>query len=120
MTLTLQADPVPLQMDEHGTIRVANSRLTLDVLIEEYEAGASPEAIVQGFDTLQLADVYAVLAYYLRHRDEVATYLCRREEEAEEIRQKLHSEGMTWPGARETLLSRRVEGEPGNDASASH
>ncbi len=51
MTLTLQADPVPLRIDEHGTIRVGSSRLTLDVLIEEYEGGASPEAIVQAFDT---------------------------------------------------------------------
>lgn len=43
MTLTLQADPMPLRIDEDGTIRVGSSRLTLDILIEEYEAGASLE-----------------------------------------------------------------------------
>ena len=119
MSLTLQADPMPLRIDQDGTIRIGNSRLTLDVLIEEYDEGASPEAIVQAFDTVELADVYAVLAYYLRHRDEVATYLRRREEEAEEIQRKLEAAGMTWSGARETLSARRAQGELGDSAPSS-
>ena len=28
--------------------------------------------MVRAYDTLGLADVYAVIAFYLRHRDEVA------------------------------------------------
>ena len=111
MTLALQADPIPLNMDEQGTLRVGSSRVTLDVLLEEYEKGASPETLVQAFDTLELADVYAVLSYYLRHRDEVSLYLQRRDEEAKEIRQKLEAAGMTWPAVRETLLARRGQKE---------
>jgi uncharacterized protein (DUF433 family) len=118
MTLTIRTDPVPLRLDEHGTIRVGSSRLTLDVLIEEHEAGASPEAIVQAFDTLQLADVYAALAYYHRHRDEVTAYLRRREEEANHLEQNLKAGGMTWPEARETLSNRRAQTEISDDASA--
>ena len=95
MILSLQAEPVPLRIDEQGAIRVGNSRLTLDVLIEEYDAGASPEAIAKAFDTLELSDVYAVLAYYLRHRDEVTAYLRQRDEEAEQVRRKLEAAGMT-------------------------
>jgi uncharacterized protein (DUF433 family) len=117
MTLTIRTDPVPLHQDEHGTIHVGSSRLTLDVLIEEYEAGASPEAIVQAFDTLQLADVYAALAYYLRYRDEVTAYLRRRDDEADQLRRKLEAAGMTWPQARETLSARSAQGEIKDDAS---
>ncbi len=118
MTLSIQADPVPLRMDEAGAIRVGNSRLTLDVLIEEYEGGASPEAMAQAFDTLDLADIYAALAYYHRHREEVTAYLRRREAAAGEIRQKIETEGMTWPEARETLLARRANKEHNDHASS--
>jgi uncharacterized protein (DUF433 family) len=118
MSLTLQAEPIPLRLDKDGTIRLDGSRLTLDVLIEEYEAGASPEAIANAFDIKELADVYLVLSYYLRHRDEVAAYLRRREEEAEEIRRKLEAAGMTWPGAKENLSARRAQVELGDNASS--
>ena len=35
---------------------------------------------------MPLPDVYAVIAYYLRHRSEVEAYLARREQRAEEVR----------------------------------
>ena len=44
--------------------------------------GATPEAIVQRYSTLTLSDVYAVIAYYLRHRRDVEAYLARREQQA--------------------------------------
>jgi uncharacterized protein (DUF433 family) len=100
MTFTIRGDAVPLRIDDDGTIRVGSSRLTLDILIEEYEAGTSPRDIVHAFDTLELADVHAALAYYLRHRDEVAVYLRQRDAEAEEVERKLQAAGMTWRGAR--------------------
>ena len=81
----LKADPLPLRMDEHGAIRVGNSRITLDILVEDLESGASPDEITQSYDTLERADVYAVVAYYLRHKAEWLAYFTRREEEAPEI-----------------------------------
>jgi uncharacterized protein (DUF433 family) len=106
MALALHPDNLPLRMDDDGTIRVADSRITLDVLIEDYESGISPEAIAQGLDCLQLADVYSVLAFYLRHREEVADYLRRREQEAVSVLDCLESAGMTWPDAKRILTSR--------------
>jgi hypothetical protein len=32
MTITIVSDPVPLAMDEYGTIRVKGSRVTLDTI----------------------------------------------------------------------------------------
>src|SRR5258708_9681416 len=84
--LPLHADHPPLRVDERGAVRVGNSRISLDLVVEQYENGMAPEDIVRAYDTLLLADVHAVIAYYLPHRDEVTAYLMRRAEEAEALR----------------------------------
>jgi len=38
---------------------------------------------------MTLADIYAVIAYYLRHREEIEAYLDAREQRAEEVHQHL-------------------------------
>src|SRR5437660_12873995 len=103
--LSLHADRPPLRMDEGGAVRVGNSRISLDLIVEQYENGMTPEDMVRAYDTLVLADVYAVIAYYLRHRDEVRAYLKHRTEEAEALRVKIESEHPRisreecWPAA---------------------
>src|SRR5947208_1143305 len=66
--LPLHGDRPPLRTDEGGVVRVGKSRVTLDLVVSQYENGMTPEEIVHAYDTLALADVYAVIAYYLRHR----------------------------------------------------
>ncbi len=82
---------IPLRTDEHGAIRVSGTRVTLDTVIARYQQGDSPEAIHEGFDVLPLNDIYAVIAYYLAHREELDAYLQRRDEEAEQIRQEVEA-----------------------------
>jgi uncharacterized protein (DUF433 family) len=89
MTLTLHADPLPLRVDDTGAIRVGQSRVTLDVLLQYWRMGMKPEEIARGLDTLTLADVHGALAYYFRHQAEMDTYLRQREEEAEQLRQQI-------------------------------
>lgn len=91
MTLSLESEPLPLRRDEHGAIRVGKTRVLLEMVIGAYQQGYNPEEIVEQFTTLQLADVYAVIAYYLNHKDEVNAYLQQVEEEAVQIRQKLEA-----------------------------
>jgi uncharacterized protein (DUF433 family) len=110
MSLVADTITVPLRVEESGTVRVGNTRVTLDTLIYAYKGGDSPEQIAEGFDTVPLADIYAVINYYLRHREEVEAYLERRELEAAEIRAKwaaLHPQD----GLRERLLARRKAAE---------
>jgi uncharacterized protein (DUF433 family) len=105
-SLPLNADDrPPLRVDEGGAVRVGNSRVGLDLVVEQYENGMTPEDMVRAYDTLALADVYAAIAYYLRHRDEVRTYLKRREEEAAALRAKIEAERPRV--SREELLARR-------------
>lgn len=69
--LLFHAEPPPLRVDEGGAVRVGKSRVSLDVVVEQYENGMTPEDLVRAYDSLDLADVHAVIAYYLRHRAEV-------------------------------------------------
>jgi uncharacterized protein (DUF433 family) len=117
MTQTLQADPLPLRVEEDGSIRVGDTRIHLEVLIAEYKKGQNPSDIVRSFDTLKLADVYAVIAYYLRHTDDVEAYLLRRDREASELYQKLVAEGVTRPDFWNELLARRARMEKGDAAA---
>lgn len=43
------------------------------------------------FDTLDLADVYAVIAYYLRHGAEVDAYLAEQRRLADEVRREIEA-----------------------------
>ncbi len=110
--LQFPAEPPPLRVDEGGAVRVGKTRISLDLVVEQYENGMLPEDMVRAYDTLELADVHAVIAYYLRHRDEVCVYLKRRENEAESLRRKIEAERPCV--SREELLTRQSAGEKEN------
>jgi uncharacterized protein (DUF433 family) len=80
---TLSAVSPPLVFAEGGAVlRVTGTRIPLDTVVNAYLNGASAEEIVQAYSTLRLADVYAVISYYLNYREEVDTYLAKRHYEA--------------------------------------
>jgi uncharacterized protein (DUF433 family) len=114
MNLVLEAIPVPLRDDGRGGLRVGQTRVTFESVWYTHQQGASAAEIVEAFDTLDLADVHAVLAWALRHRAEVEAYLKRRDEEAAGLRRQLEEAGLTptrEEGARlkETLTTRWKE-----------
>lgn len=105
--LMLDPQPVPLRVDETGAIRVGETRVLLELVLEAYLNGETPETIVRWFDSLRLADVYAVISYYLNHEEEVKEYLQRREKLATEVRRKIEETQTPRPNFREELLARR-------------
>lgn len=88
MSFVLQYESPPLREDETGAIRVGDSRVLLELVIRAFQDGASPESIVQRYSTLSLSDVYTTIGYYLRHQQEIESYLNEREQLAESIRQR--------------------------------
>jgi uncharacterized protein (DUF433 family) len=107
MALSIAAEPIPLKVDAHGTVRVGGTRLTLETVLGAFKRGESPDEIVVAFPGLELADVYAVIAYYLRHREEVEAYLRTQEAKAAGIRRKFEARQGDQHGLRERLLARR-------------
>ena len=80
--------PVPLHEDEHGVIRVAASRVTLDSVVALFDRGATAEEIVQSFPTLRPGDVYVVLGYVIMRRVDVDAYLAQRAEREDAAREQ--------------------------------
>ena len=107
MNLAIEVSPVPLRADEHGVMRIGQTRVRLDTVITAWRQGESPEQIVENFDVLDLADVYAVISYYLRHRTEVEAYVERNRQEGEQLRAE-HERQFPSAGIRERLLARRA------------
>lgn len=103
---------VPLTVTEHGAIRIADSRVSLESVIYHFNLGSTAEQIVHKFPALNLADVYAVIAYYLANRQTVDDYIKQQEAKAEAIKEQLDQdpEYQAWrAGLRERLLARKKE-----------
>jgi uncharacterized protein (DUF433 family) len=83
---------VPLSMAEDGTIRVADTRVSLESVVHHYEQGATAEEIALRFPALRLADVHACLAYYLNHQEEIHEYMTRQRQRADELRQRISAD----------------------------
>lgn len=107
MSLAIAPERLPLAEDKDGVMRVGGTRVTLDTVVGAFNDGATAEDIISMYPSLDLADVYAVIAYYLRHRADVDAYLRRREEEGAAVRAE--NETRFDPhGVRERLLARRA------------
>lgn len=107
MSLTVEPQPVPLTTTAEGVVLVSGTRVTLDTVVGAFLDGATPETIAQQYPSLTLADVYAVISYYLNHRAEVDAYLSQAQTEATRIRQQ--NEGRWDPaGVRARLIARET------------
>jgi len=108
MTLIIAAEPVPLETDPEGVARVGGTRVTLDTIVYAFLHGETAEEIAQQYPSVRLADVYAVIAFYLRRRAEVESYLHERQRQARAVRAE--NEGRFDPsGVRDRLLARHAK-----------
>ena len=101
---------VPMKEDRDGVIRVGRTRVRLDTVIYAFNEGYTAEEIVSQYPALNLADVYAVIAYYLNNQATIDEYLGKRAEAATKIRKEIEAK----PGYkifREQLLARRQKQE---------
>ena len=106
MTLAIALEPTPIKTDMHGVVRVATTRITLDTVVTAFLEGCTPEEIGEQYSSLQISDIYLVIGYYLRHREEVHTYLAERQHQSAIIQQK--AEQRFHPvGIRNRLLARK-------------
>ncbi|MDJ0559662.1 MAG: DUF433 domain-containing protein [Microcystis sp. M53599_WE4] len=107
MTLAILAEPAPLQANEDGVILVGKTRVTLDTVVSVFNQGATAEEIVNRYPSLNLADVYATIAFYLKHQSEVEAYLQQRQQQAQKIR-VINQARFDPQGLRDRLLARKA------------
>lgn len=107
MPLTMVAEPLPIRVDESGDVRVGKSRVPLTVFLGYYHQGYSAEQLAEDFPTISLADAHATIGYYLRHKDEVDTYLAEQESAARALQATI--EAGQDPGWRQEIRRRAAE-----------
>ena len=105
---TLVSESPPIREDASGALRVGSSRVLVELVIEAFRDGSTPEQIVQNYPSTALADIYAVIAYYLRHPAEMQTYIEQREAQAEEVRQKVVARQGDLSDIRQRMAARRI------------
>jgi uncharacterized protein (DUF433 family) len=108
MNISIVTKPVPLHLDAAGVLRVGGTRVSLDSVIAAFHDGATPEEIVHQYDALSLADVYAVISYYLEHQADIDSYLAARRIQRKQLRQEVETHHPPH-GIRQRLLARRKQ-----------
>lgn len=111
MELIFIPETPPLRRDTSGALRIGRSRVLVELVIRAFQDGATPETIAQRYPTATLADIYAVVAYYLRHREEMEAYLMEREQQAQEVRVHIASRQGDLANLRERLLTRQRDAQ---------
>jgi uncharacterized protein (DUF433 family) len=101
-------DGVPLVQLDNGAIRVRNSRVTLETIVIRMQVGDTIEDIHEGFPTVSVSQIKAILGWYFDNKAEADEYLQEVEAEWEKLRQWVESQ----PGYkehREKLLRYRAQ-----------
>lgn len=106
MSVIVSTSEVRLTKTDAGVLRVGDSRVSLDTVIIAFSQGATPEQIVEDYDSLELGEVYAVISYYLQNREKVEKYLAERKVQREALRRQIESRSNPQK-IRERLLARR-------------
>lgn len=109
MALLITAEPMPLATDADGVVRVGKTRVTLDTVVAAFQEGMTPEGIADQYPSLQLAEIYSVIGYFLCHEAEVEAYLRSRQQRAAQVRQENETR-FDPEGIRNRLLARRSQG----------
>ncbi|MGK7900317.1 MAG: DUF433 domain-containing protein [Hormoscilla sp.] len=68
-----------------GRPRIAGSRIAVQFVVNEIEAGVTPEEIIEDKPHLNLAGIYAALAYYYANQTAMEAEFAADEEECDRL-----------------------------------
>ncbi|MBO3457296.1 DUF433 domain-containing protein [Aetokthonos hydrillicola Thurmond2011] len=103
--LEFEVSAPPFRWDEAGGIRIGESRVTLDSLLSAYHSGSTPEEIAVQYSVLHLEEIYASVAYYLSHRQQIDSYLQQRQRKSQQQRSEF-AQQYNLANLRQRLLDR--------------
>ncbi|SRR5258706_7138509 len=107
-----------LDFQAPDVIRLRGHRIGLEHVVEAYKEGETPEQIAAYYKSLSLEQVYAVIAYYLRNRDDVEAYLARVNA-AVAVQEHAHQPSEVMRRIRAEVESRRQMESSGDDPQVS-
>jgi uncharacterized protein (DUF433 family) len=84
----MQAAKTYVRQDEHGVLRIGETRVMLDSVVAAFHLGHSAETITQQYPGLTLEEAYGAIAYYLANQADVDQYLRNQEEVWNQWREK--------------------------------
>jgi uncharacterized protein (DUF433 family) len=108
VNIMIQPEIPPMRQDGFGAIRIGQTRVLLELVIRAFQDGSTAEAIVQRYPTTTLADIYGVIAYYLRHQEDIQKYLDEREKLAKGVFEEIGSQQGDLSELRGRLLQQRT------------
>ena len=73
---------------QEDVIQIKGNRIDIEIVLEDYLAGARPEEILLRYPTLNLEKIHATILYYLAKTEEVEAYLERVKQLDEEASQE--------------------------------
>ena len=73
---------------QEDVIRIKGNRIDIEIVLEDYLEGASPEEFLLRYPTLSLEKIHATILYYLAKKEEVEAYLERVKQLDEEAWQE--------------------------------
>jgi uncharacterized protein (DUF433 family) len=78
----------PIVLDEQGVAYIEGTTAkVIEIVLAKEVSGQSPEELQQEFPHLSLAQIYAALAYYHQHKEELDADIERRRQLARQMRQ---------------------------------
>lgn len=110
---------VPLRVEPNGAVRVSTpaTRVPYELVVWLHQRGETPEQIQEAYPTIELADIYAVIAYYLCNREAVDAYLRETEEEWERLKAEADARHPDNAALLTRLQARREAVQQGRQAS---
>jgi len=75
----------------NGAIKIKGTRVGIEIVLDDYLDGHSPEEIAIRYPSLTLKQVYAAITYYLYNKEKMDSYLEIWRQEFDEAWQQQHS-----------------------------
>ncbi len=79
---------------EDGTIRVKDTRLLVDMIVEAHNRGQSPGDIFTSFpsEMYSVVDIAAIVVHYEANKNTIDKYITERQQKAEQIWKMIKSD----------------------------
>ena len=89
---------------KHGSPHIAGTGVLVRTIVRWYKVGLSPEEIAAEYPHLDLAQVYAALAYYHANREEMEAHMAAEQAASDKLEQEVGCLPRRPPGHRVTTV----------------